>query len=198
LPKIWKESEFDSTTTILLDDEARKFREFPDNGYIVPEFGPNEVLCEKKNTLDEIGNRLVDIANTIKNSNKILDVKDFSAARMRMRAEAIRESNAIFIENVRKLTLDRENESDKIAAIDRKERGIMYNREMEKLMESDERWTAMVFEKSIGGVLCYRENSMVSTMEARVVKANLEYVYPQKIQLGLLVKNSASIEIRRI
>ncbi len=45
---------FGPENTLLLDNEARKFKDTPRNGVVVPEFGPAEVRSRKSDTLKEL------------------------------------------------------------------------------------------------------------------------------------------------
>lgn len=55
MDKVWKAMpKYGPANTILLDNEARKFKEHPRNGIIVPEFGVGEVKSRKTGTLDTL------------------------------------------------------------------------------------------------------------------------------------------------
>ena len=55
MTKIWRAMpEFNASSTILLDNEARKFKETPRNGIVVPEFGPAEVQTRRSGTLTQV------------------------------------------------------------------------------------------------------------------------------------------------
>ncbi len=41
----------DASNTLVLDNEAEKFRNHPENGIVVPEFGLDEVRSRKRHTL---------------------------------------------------------------------------------------------------------------------------------------------------
>lgn len=61
--KIWQLlPEFDETNTILVDNEAKKFRNTPDNGIVVPKYGPREVTAATEEVLKELGDYLVALA----------------------------------------------------------------------------------------------------------------------------------------
>eukprot|EP00884_Botryococcus_braunii_P009305 jgi/Botrbrau1/18376/Bobra.0747s0002.1 len=64
MEKIWRELPgFGPKKTILLDNEERKFKENPENGIVVPEFGPQEVIQRKQDTLDVLTRYLVELAD---------------------------------------------------------------------------------------------------------------------------------------
>ncbi|KAL6764191.1 hypothetical protein V8C86DRAFT_2477368 [Haematococcus lacustris] len=62
MDKVWRVfSKYDARNTILLDNEARKFCEHPDNGIVVPEFGPAEVQRRVSNTLSGVQAYLLEL-----------------------------------------------------------------------------------------------------------------------------------------
>jgi len=55
MDKIWSlDKNFGPKNTILLDNESRKFQDFPRNGIVVPEFGEAEVRSRSSHTLDTL------------------------------------------------------------------------------------------------------------------------------------------------
>ncbi|GFH28468.1 FCP1 homology domain-containing protein, partial [Haematococcus lacustris] len=62
MDKVWRVfSKYDARNTILLDNEARKFCEHPDNGIVVPEFGPAEVQRRVSHTLSGVQAYLLEL-----------------------------------------------------------------------------------------------------------------------------------------
>lgn len=63
MKKVWNRLPgYGPERTLLLDNEARKFQDAPENGIVVPEFGPAEVLSKKSGTLDTLLQYLLDLA----------------------------------------------------------------------------------------------------------------------------------------
>jgi hypothetical protein len=75
--KVWAAlPAFGAHNTLLLDNEARKFRDAPRNGIVVPEFGPAEVRSRAAHTLDALKGYLLQLAEAAPP-----DVRAYLAAR---------------------------------------------------------------------------------------------------------------------
>jgi hypothetical protein len=63
MAKVWSAlPAFNAKNTLLLDNEARKFRDAPRNGIVVPEFGPHEARSRTQHTLDGMCAYLLELA----------------------------------------------------------------------------------------------------------------------------------------
>lgn len=82
LKKVWAKMDnaFDYTNTLVLDNEARKFRNTPDNGIVVPEFGVKEVKARDTSTLSELQEYLLEMGKATK-IDASFDVREYLKSR---------------------------------------------------------------------------------------------------------------------
>jgi len=159
--KVWKETGYDCTNTIMLDNDARKLREYPQIGIILPEF--NEDCVRKRNVqlFLDLEDYLLTIAGTF---NIIQDVSRWM------------ETHPF---NCFASTYEIVNE--------RKENHLI---EDKSIVDFADFGTSMIIEKVVGGVIFYRERNVKSTIQARVYISRTKpgIIFPKNCQLARLLE----------
>lgn len=181
--KVWAHSGNDITNTILLDNETRKFAEVPDNGIVVPEYGPQQARSKKRGTLSKLNNYLIELATVTSTLNT--DVRDFMKEFPYHTWKNINQSSPLLVKDMAAISL-----SDSLCV------------PSPSLVIKDTLGMGMLLTKVAGGQIHYQEYAQASRLEIRIPieKLPADSEYHREMQCARILEmadGSAIVHVRK-
>lgn len=163
---IMRDSKRNMSSIILLDNELRKFSEYPYNGLIVPEYGPTQVKRGDKSTLLQLSVYLKDLHQTYeKEWRKSFDVTTY----------------------IKNNPLSQCGGKSELAQLTEK----IANLEMSDILDMEKYGSAsMRFLESKAGILIFQEASIQSRIIVEIQNSNCMGHFTAKMQLAHLLEES--------